>query len=102
MVQNLRAYFMLHAITIKWVMSVQEKVYLTATSKRPRLSSTKISGKPLLVAKKSNNKIWQESFQEWQKAGIVLFRGGICHPMPPHGYGPDDHLFSLAFFQTIT
>ena len=21
--------------------------------------------------------------------GVLLSRGGICHPMPPHGYGPD-------------
>ena len=51
-VQNLRAYFMLHVITIKWMMCVQEKIELSGTSKRPRLSSTKISGEPLLVAKK--------------------------------------------------
>ena len=44
MVQNLRAYFMLHVITIKWMMCVQEKLELTVTSQRPRLSSTKISG----------------------------------------------------------
>ena len=31
---------------------VQEKIELAGTSKRPRLSSTKISGEPLLVAKK--------------------------------------------------
>ena len=52
MVQNLRAYFMLYAVTIKWVMCVQEKIELTGTSKRPRLSSTKISGDLSFAVKK--------------------------------------------------
>ena len=51
MVQNLRAYFMLHIITVKWMMCVQEKIELTVTSQRPKLSSTKISGDLSLVAK---------------------------------------------------
>jgi len=25
----------------------------------------------------------------WQKPGILLSRGGVCHLMPTHGYGPD-------------
>ena len=34
-VQNLRAYIMLHVVTIKWMMCVQEKIELTVTSQRP-------------------------------------------------------------------
>ena len=82
-VKNLRACFMLYVITIKWMMCVQEKIELTGTSKRPRLSSTEISGDLSLLQRKSNNKIWQESLQGWQETGIVLFRSGSCHLMPP-------------------
>ena len=31
MVQNLRAYFILYAITVKWIMCVQEKIELFST-----------------------------------------------------------------------
>ena len=51
MVQNLRAYFMLHVITIKWMMCVQEKIAFAGILQRPRLSSTKISGDLSFVAK---------------------------------------------------
>ena len=51
MIQNLRAYFMLHVITSKWMMCVQDKIEPTGMSQRPRLSSTKISGDLSIVAK---------------------------------------------------
>ena len=50
-VQDLRAYSMLHVMTTKWMMCVQEKIELTGMSQRLRLSSTKISGDLLLIAK---------------------------------------------------
>ena len=37
-VQNLRAYFILHVVTIKWIMYVQENIQLSSMSQRPRLS----------------------------------------------------------------
>ena len=43
MVQNLRAYFMLYVITVKWMMCVQEEIELTGMSQIPSLSSSKIS-----------------------------------------------------------
>ena len=63
MVQNLRAYFMLHVITIKWMMWVQEKIEPTGMSQRPRLSSTKISRVLSLVAKIKQQQKLQESSQ---------------------------------------
>ena len=44
MVQNLRAFSILHVATIKWIMCVQENVELHSMSQRPRLSSSIISG----------------------------------------------------------
>ena len=44
MVQNLRAYSILHVVTIIWIMCVQENIELSSMSQRPRLSSTMISG----------------------------------------------------------
>ena len=44
MVQNVRAYFTLNVIAIKWIMRVQEKIELSSMSRRLSLSSTKISG----------------------------------------------------------
>ena len=38
MEENLRAYFILHVVTIKWIMCVQENIELSSTSQRPRLS----------------------------------------------------------------
>ena len=37
-VQNLRAYFILHVITIKWKMCVQEKIEFSSMPQRPKLS----------------------------------------------------------------
>ena len=43
-VQNLRACFILYAITIKWTKCVQEKIELSSMSRIQRLCSTNISG----------------------------------------------------------
>ena len=51
MVQNLRPYLILYAITIKWAMCVQEKVELVSILQRPRLSSTTVSGDISLATK---------------------------------------------------
>ena len=37
-VHNMRAYFIFYAITIKWIMCVQEKIELSSMSQRPRIS----------------------------------------------------------------
>ena len=44
MVQNLRAYFILHVITIKCIKCMQEKIELSCMLQRPRLISTNIVG----------------------------------------------------------
>ena len=44
MVQDLRAYSILHVVAIKWILCVQEKSELSSMSQRPRLSSSIISG----------------------------------------------------------
>ena len=31
----------------------------------------------------------QGNSRGWLKAGILLLRGDICHPMPLHGYVPE-------------
>ena len=43
-VQNRRAYSILHVVAIKWIMCVQENIELPSMSQRPRLSSSIISG----------------------------------------------------------
>ena len=43
-VQNLRAYSILHVVKIKWIMCVQENIELSTMSQRSRLSSSIISG----------------------------------------------------------
>ena len=51
MVQNLRVYFILYVITIKWIECVLVKTEHSSMSKRPRLRSRKILGSLLLAAK---------------------------------------------------
>ena len=92
MVQNLRAYSILHVATIKWIMCVQENIELTSILQRPRLSSTIISGDFSLATRIMQPEECKENSQGWQKAGILLRRGGIFHPMPPHGYGPEQEV----------
>ena len=43
MVQNLRAYSILHVVAVKWIMCAQENVELPSMSQRLRLSSSIIS-----------------------------------------------------------
>ena len=88
MVQNMRAYFILYVITIKFVKCVQTKIEYSSMLERPKLISIKIFGDLFLVTKINNVKRLQENSQGWQKDGILLPRGGICHIMPPHSYGP--------------
>ena len=67
---------------------MEEKNEVFSTSQGPGLSSIKISGDLSLAAKKRLQNTLETIFQGWQKAGFLLPRNGICHPMPPHGYGP--------------
>ena len=87
MVQNLRAHFILYVITIKCIECAQEKIEFSCKLQRPRLISPKVLG-DLSFATKTKDKKLQENSRGLQKNGILLPRGGVCHPMPPHGYGP--------------
>ena len=44
MVKNLRAYFILHVATIKWIMCVQENIELSSMSQRSKLTCSINSG----------------------------------------------------------
>ena len=44
MVENLRAFSILHVFAINWMMCMQENIKLSSMSLRPRLSSSAISG----------------------------------------------------------
>ena len=83
MVHNLRAYFKLHVITIRWMMCAG-KIELTGMSQIPRWSSTRISGDLYFLAKIKQQyeievprvaKSWHRVVQGWH--------------LPPHGYGPE-------------
>ena len=91
MVQNMRAYFILNVITIKCINCMQEKTEFSCKLQRPTLISTKTLGDLSLATKikqQKNNKKLQENSQGRQKDGILLPRGAVATPMPPHGYGP--------------
>ena len=51
MVQSLRAYFILHVITIKCIECMQEKIEFSYKLERPRLISPKILGNLSLAIK---------------------------------------------------
>ena len=83
-VQNLRAYIILHVTIIKWTTCVQEETEISSMSQWPRLSSTKISGSLSLATKMKQQlklfakipgvaKSWHPVAQGWH--------------LPPHGYG---------------
>ena len=112
MVQNLRAYFILYVITIKCTKCMQEKVEFSCI--KVDLDETKVDldqnfsksllgykdkatiknckkiprgGKKMVSCCPGVAKRWYLVALGWQKDGILLPWGGICHPMPPHGYG---------------
>ena len=94
--QNLRAYFKLYLIAIKWIMCVQKKIEFSSMSQRSSLSSTKFQ--EISIWLKSKITI---NFQGWQKADILLHRGGICHPTPSHGYGAVSNRALYQFMRII-
>ena len=88
MVHNLRAYFILSVITFKCIECTQEKIEFSSMLQTPRLVSTKILGDLSLATMIKHQQKLQENCQGVAKNGILLSRGGSCHPMPLHGYGP--------------
>ena len=85
MVQNMRACFILYVIAIKCMNCIQEKTEVSCMLQRPRLISTTMLSDLSLATKikqqKNNNKNSQENSQGWQKDGVLLPKGGNCHPI---------------------
>ena len=79
-------------------MYVQEKNKGLSMSQRRRFNSIGISGGlPSVATKKKQQNKLQTSFPKdgWQKDDVLLSRGSICYPMPPHGYGPAKGSYKL-------
>ena len=84
-VLNLRAYSILHVVTVKWIMCVQENIELLVCHK------TKIelihNFRRFLLRSYNNNAMirkMQQNSQGWQKTGTLFPRGAFaipCHPM---------------------
>ena len=103
MVGNMRAYSILYFITIKCMKCMQEMTEYSSMLLRSRLISTTILGDFYLATEikqqETTIKNLQENSQGWKKDGILLPRGDICHPMPPHSYAPvcNTTLISIPF-----
>ena len=83
LVQNLRAYFVLYVIAILFKMYVQENFKLSEAEPIHNFMRYLLCYNDITTIRKVHN-----NSQGWQKACILLPRVGICHPMPPHDYGP--------------
>ena len=67
MAQNLRAFFILYVIKIKWIISIQENIEFSDMSQRPWWSSTKISGNLSFAA----TKIKQQEILQKEFPGVI-------------------------------
>ena len=86
-VRSLRAYVILCTIKIKWIICFQKLHFLVCHRDQGAAQSKFLEISPLL--QRNYSKIDCKSiFSGWQKASSLLPSGGICHSMPPHGYGP--------------
>ena len=81
MEQNLRAYFILYVITIKWTMCVEKKSNLSSMSQRPRLISSDISGDLCLTAIiKQQHKISKRT--PWRGNKLAYYFPGVAFATP--------------------
>ena len=85
MVQNMRAYFILHVITIQFINCMQEKTEFSCKLQRPTLISAKILGDLSFAATKIKQQ--KTTIKNCKK----ILRGGkkmaFCCPgghLPPH------------------
>ena len=92
MEQNLRAYFVLYAITIKWIMCVEKRINLSSMSQRPRLISSNISGDLCLTTKiKQQHKIAKRTLRGGNKLAYYFPGGAFATPCQPMFHViPDD------------
>ena len=81
MVQNLRAHFILHVITIKYMKCVQEKIEFSSMLERPRLISSKILGDVSLATKIKQQQKISRKFSGVLKRWHPVAQGCSCHPM---------------------
>ena len=65
-----------------------EKIELSSMSQRSGWSSIKISGDLSFATKEKAAKQTAKIFFRGGKSWRIPTHGGICHPMPPHGYEP--------------
>ena len=90
MVQNLRAYFILHVVTVKCIKCMQEMTEFSCTKTKVDLNQN--FRRSLLrnkdKATRNNNKKYKK-FSGVAKRWDPVAQGGRCHPMPPHSYGPE-------------
>ena len=101
LVQNLRAYFILYVITFKRRMCLQEKIELSSMLQITKALLNQYFHRYLFSYKdKAAIKI-PKKFQRWQKAGILLLRDGIWHPIPPHGYASHIQLVHICDLKTF-
>ena len=88
-IQNLRAHFIVYVITIKWTICAQEKNLTFYCVTNTKIELNQNFRRHLIIYKYKARIKTAKNFKGWQKAGILLSRDGICHPMSPHGCGPD-------------
>ena len=91
-VRNLRVYFILYAIKIKWIACSQKQLNFLVCHRdqvsgirgqRSGCSSIKVSGDLSFATRKSSIMDCRSIFPGVAKAGALLYRGDIYHPMPP-------------------
>ena len=92
MVQNMRAYFILYVITIKFVNYMQEKTEFSCKLQRPTLISTKVLGDLTLATKIKQQRATIKNCMKILRGGKKMASccpgGAVATPMPPHSYGP--------------
>ena len=93
MVQNMRAYSILHIIRIKCINCMQEKTEFSCKLQRPTLISTKILGDLSLATKIKQQKTTIKNCKKILRGGKKMASccpgGGSCRPTPPHSYRPE-------------
>ena len=86
---------------VKWINLCTGKIELSSILQRLGFSSTEMAENLSLATKIKKIKSLPKSSQIWQIATVLLLRGAICLPMPPHGYGPAPPMNYVAYCITV-